>query len=392
MRLAFRIALRFLSSNKGQTALIVLGIAIGISVQIFIGSLIEGLQASLLDSTIGRSSHITIEANKKNDPVLDYNEVIMKLNQNTSSSIDTKQIKVVSEVITRGAFLIKEDTTQQILVKAFNQVNAEELYQFDAAILEGSWPSENEILIGNVLAKELELSLGDKIEILTSQGTLHEVRISGIFDLKVAAINQSWSITTLDNARSIFSIPDNEVSAIELQINEPFTADEFAKTLAAEIEREDVKYTDWKSQNEQLLSGLSGQSTSSLMIQVFVVISVVLGIASVLAISVLQKSRQIGILKAMGVDNPMSSMIFLFQGFLLGILGGVFGILFGLGLLWSFTKFALNADGTPVVPILINPSFILLSGFIAIAASTIASIIPARKSMKLSPMEVIKNG
>ncbi|MBN2222212.1 MAG: ABC transporter permease, partial [Vallitaleaceae bacterium] len=81
MRLAFRIALRFLSSNKGQTALIVLGIAIGISVQIFIGSLIEGLQASLLDSTIGRSSHITIEANKKNDPVLDYNEVIMKLNQ-----------------------------------------------------------------------------------------------------------------------------------------------------------------------------------------------------------------------------------------------------------------------------------------------------------------------
>ncbi|HAS72860.1 MAG TPA: ABC transporter permease, partial [Clostridiales bacterium UBA8960] len=118
----------------------------------------------------------------------------------------------------------------------------------------------------------------------------------------------------------------------------------------------------------------------------------VLGIASVLAITVLQKSRQIGILKAMGINDKVSSLVFLFQGFILGIMGGLLGIIFGLGLLWSFSKFALNADGTPVVPIFINFSFIGLSGLIAVSASTLASIIPALKSRKLSPIEVIKNG
>ena len=147
-----------------------------------------------------------------------------------------------------------------------------------------------------------------------------------------------------------------------------------------------------EASNEQLLSGLTGQSTSSLMIQVFVVISVVLGIASVLAITVLQKSKQIGILKAMGINDRTSSYIFLSQGFILGVLGGILGIIFGIGLLFIFSNFALNPDGTPVVPIFINPMFIGLSGLIAILASTGASIIPALKSKKLSPIEVIRNG
>jgi lipoprotein-releasing system permease protein len=94
----------------------------------------------------------------------------------------------------------------------------------------------------------------------------------------------------------------------------------------------------------------------------------------------------------MGINDKVSSLVFLFQGFILGIMGGLLGIIFGLGLLWSFSKFALNADGTPVVPIFINFSFIGLSGLIAVSASTLASIIPALKSRKLSPIEVIKNG
>jgi lipoprotein-releasing system permease protein len=128
------------------------------------------------------------------------------------------------------------------------------------------------------------------------------------------------------------------------------------------------------------------------MIQVFVIISVVLGIASVLAISVVQKSRQIGILKAMGIKDSTSSLIFLLQGFMLGVFGGVLGILLGFGLLYSFTSFALNPDGTPVVPILINVNFIGFSALVAITASTLAALIPARRSSKLNPIEVIKNG
>lgn len=108
--------------------------------------------------------------------------------------------------------------------------------------------------------------------------------------------------------------------------------------------------TNWKAENAALLSGLSGQTALSLMIQVFVLISVVLGIASVLAISVVQKSRQIGILKAKGMHNPKASLVFLFQGFLLGVLGAIAGVGLGIGLSWSFATFVTNPDGSSWYP------------------------------------------
>lgn len=389
MRLSFRIALRFLLSNKGQTFLILLGIAIGISVQIFIGSLIQGLQASLLDATIGSSPHITISAQEKNTP-MDHSQQLIEVIKKSDGTITS-----LSDSITVGAFIKTGDRSEQVVVRGFDFTLSNDIYKFDERLLDSSSTlpvKSDEVIIGKGIADEFDLRKGDTIELLSVDGTTVKATISGVFDLKVAAINQSWVLGTKALAREITGYGDDQVSEIELQIEAPFEADTVSAAIDRAINNKDIKVIDWKSQNEQLLSGLSGQSTSSLMIQVFVVISVVLGIASVLAISVMQKSRQLGILKAMGINDSMASTIFLSQGVLLGLGGAILGILFGFGLLYSFTTFALNPDGTPVVPILISPSFIALSGAIAIIASTIASLIPALKSRKLSPMEVIKNG
>ncbi len=387
MRLAFRIALRFLTSSKGQTALIAVGIAVGISVQIFIGSLIEGLQISLLDATIGSASHITVNPSEKNTPIDDSGDIETWLSTNYS------EITAISPTLSKGAFLKIDDVTEQIVFRGFDPEKANTIYKFDEAMIEGSFNlTGNEVVVGKDLALENDLKIGDDYDIITPEGSVSTVRIVGYFDLKVAAINKSWMIGTIDEARTIFGYEDHQITALEMQIETPFDADLLSEIMISDSVRNDISFDNWKAQNEQLLSGLNGQSTSSLMIQVFVVISVVLGIASVLAITVLQKSRQLGILKAMGINDRTSSLVFLFQGFILGILGGILGIIFGLGLLLSFSKFALNADGTPVVPIFINYSFIGLSGLIAVTASTLASIIPALKSKKLSPIEVIKNG
>ena len=128
------------------------------------------------------------------------------------------------------------------------------------------------------------------------------------------------------------------------------------------------------------------------MRQVFVLVEVLLGISSVLAISVVQRSKQLGILKAMGIKDRDASLIFVFQGLMLGFIGALLGILLGFGLLYFFTKFAVNPDGSPVVPIYINTGFLVLSGLFAVASAVIASLIPARLSSKLNPIEVIKNG
>jgi lipoprotein-releasing system permease protein len=219
-----------------------------------------------------------------------------------------------------------------------------------------------------------------------------QLKVSGLIDLKVAAINSSWVVGDIEVGREVFGFGEEEVTSIEMQVEEPFDSDIIASRLESDIDRDDLKLSEWKTLNEQLLSGLSGQSTSSLMIQIFVIISVVLGISSVLAITVMQKSRQIGILKAMGIKDRTASLIFLMQGFIFGVVGGAIGIAMGIGLLFIFSKFALNADGTPVVPIFIDPVFIAISGLIAVLASTVASVIPAIKSKNLSPIEVIRNG
>ncbi len=207
----------------------------------------------------------------------------------------------------------------------------------------------------------------------------------------MAAINKSWIITELSTAQGILGYED-AVTAIEMKVKDVFEADILDAKLSSALMDDGLVIDNWKAQNEELLSGLNGQSISSIMIQVFVLIAVVLGIASVLAITVIQKSKQIGILKAMGIKDLTTSFIFLFQGLILGIIGAVVGIAFGLGLCISFTKFALNPDGTPVIPLYINYSFILFSGGVAIASAIVASLIPARRSLKLDPIEVIRNG
>jgi lipoprotein-releasing system permease protein len=94
----------------------------------------------------------------------------------------------------------------------------------------------------------------------------------------------------------------------------------------------------------------------------------------------------------MGIKNRQASLVFLYQGLILGVLGGLAGVALGLGLAYSFTVFARNPDGTPVVALLIDPAFFLLSFLIAVTASSLASLIPARKSARLDPIEVIRNG
>lgn len=387
MRLAFRIAWRFLFSNKGQTFLIALGIAVGIAVQIFIGSLINGLQASLVDTTIGKSSHITYLAKEKNTAIKNA----MDLEQTVKNSIAS--YTAVSPTVSNGAFLKTGSSTEQVLIRGFDFEKANKIYKFDKALTSGRLPKNaGEVILGVDLTKDFNIALDSNIDLVTPAGKSYQAKVVGLFDFKVAAINKTWVVSTIDYARKIFSWGEDEISSLEIQLAKPFDADIITTELINSNKNDSIKIENWKEQNAQLLSGLSGQSTSSYMIQVFVLISVVLGIASVLAISVLQKSKQIGILKAMGIQDRTASWIFLFQGIILGVLGGAFGIGIGFGLLYSFTTFALKPDGTPVVPILIDIRFIAISGGIAVLSSTLASIFPARKSKKLSPIEVIKNG
>ncbi len=387
MKLSFQIARRFLKSNLAQTIIIILGIGIGVSVQIFIGSLITGLQKSLVESTIGNSSQITITSEANDGLISDYGPLLEK-----AGKADDR-IEYVSPALDNAAFLSYDGKSQSLLVRGFEESGAENIYSLSKYITEGSFPaSDNEVLLGKALKDKYGLSVGDSFDLIAPDKSTHTCIISGFFDLKVAAVNSNWCITSLSNAQTLFNTGD-KISSIEMQLYEDkvFSADEVMNNISLALNESDLSLTNWKIQNESLLSGLQGQSISSLMIQVFVMISVVLGIASILAITVMQKSRQIGILKAMGIKNGKASLIFLFEGIILGVFGAIIGIGLGLGLAYAFSAFALNADGTPVVALYIDKNFIALSGLIAVLACMIASLIPARRSSKLNPIDIIRN-
>jgi lipoprotein-releasing system permease protein len=385
MMLPFKIAVRFLTSNKGQTALIALGIAVGVAVQIFIGSLIQGLQKSLIDKTIGNSPHITITSNTDDEFINKYEKTVNKL----ITSING--VTNVSVSVENPALIKKDDKSYSVLIRGMEIEKSDKIYNIKSKIYQGRMPKRNfEVLIGRELRSELGADIGDEIGVLTNTGQVIEFRITGFYDLNVASLNKTWMITSLETAQRAFSL-EGKVTSIEMQVSEVFIADEIADKIASSIGR-DFKVDNWKAQNAELLSGLNGQSVSSIMIQVFVLIAVILGIASVLAISVVQKSKQIGILKAMGIKDSTASLIFLFQGLLLGIIGSILGVALGILLSLVFTKFALNPDGKPVVDLYITNKFIGFSALIALASAVLAALIPARRSSQLNPIEVIKNG
>jgi lipoprotein-releasing system permease protein len=281
-------------------------------------------------------------------------------------------------------------SSQNSLLRGFNFERANKIYDFSTNIIGELPENKNEILIGKEFSEEYNISISNSILLINSFNKSETFRVSGIFDLDVARLNKSWLITNLELVQD-FSSLNNGISMKEIQINDVFIADPFASDISKEIDST-LNITNWKDQNQQLLSGLQGQDISSLMIQTFVLVAVALGLSSILAISVVRRSRQIGLLKAMGLKDASASLIFLFQRLILGVFAAVFGILFGPGLSCSFTKLAVNSDGTSVAELLVNPTFIVISAIIVVLVAIVAALSPARKSSILSPVKVIKNG
>ena len=392
MTLPLRIALRFLRRDKLQTLLIIVGISIGVSVQIFTGILLNSLQSSLLNNFIGNSSQITILSDTDDPFIEGYDDIVNDLE-------DFDELTAVSVVNDQIGTILIGTEAESVQLRGFKIDDADEIYNIAERIYEGEEPNDDfEAIIGADLNDELELEEGDKLTIFgfitVGNNTIPVNRtfeIVGFFDLGSGSINSRWVITTLESVQDMYNTNDT-VTAIEMQVKEEllYEADAIADDIDKELDLkdDDLKITNWIDENQNLLNGLQSQSLSSYFIQSFVLISVVIGIGSVLAITVVQKQRQLGILKAMGINNRTSSLIFIFQGLILGILGAIGGISLGIFFLYGFTQ----ASASDFIVISYDPIFISISAIIIIGSSVLAALGPAIKSSKLDPIEVIRSG
>lgn len=389
----WKIALRFLTDGKSQTLFILLGIAVGVAVQVFLSSLIGGLQVDLVNSTIGTSPQITVNPKEqsfendegavyinnplKEEKIADYKDIISGLDQ-------IKEITAVSPSVQGNAFYNQGGASAPLFIKGIDIERADKIYNIKGRIVSGNpLIDATRLLIGKEFSDEYNLVSGDIINITMPDSQIQKFIVGGIFDLENKNLNSGWAFADISRAQRIYNLGGN-ISNIELQVTDPFEADKVAVNI--ESSYKDISADNWKDENAQLLSALTAQSSSSLTIQAFVLLAIALGISSVLAVSVVQKSKQIGILKAMGTTSSSASRIFLLQGAVLGLIGSLFGVLMGLGL----TQVFLLGTGSSI-PLLIEKNNIVIVIIIATAAGTISSFVPARKSSKLSPMEVIRN-
>jgi len=396
----FKVALRFLKEGKNQTVFILIGIGIGVAVQVFLYSLISGLQENLIDKTVGSSYHIkgVINNSYYNEDIFDSYSVI--ISENSNRELDEKDIsnwrgifdeislrKDVKEImaIYDGIGIIsKGNSEKSILLRGVEYKENNDIYNLKKSLASGKmFSGAGEIVIGKTIANDLNIEVGEFVSINNSLGSDNEFYVSGIYDLDNESINGSWIFSDLMTSQNFFN-KKGYLTAIEIQVYDIFQADEIGNEL--ESIYSDMKFENWKENNKSLLSGLRSQSSSSNLIQVFVLLAVALGISSVLAVSVIQKSRQIGILKAMGTTDDSVAKIFLIQGGILGFLGSLLGVFIGILLVKIFE----NVAATFKVSVSIRT--ILISILVSTIVGTVSAFIPSRNSAKLAPVEVINNG
>ena len=401
MNFELKMALRFIGSGKSQTFFIIVGIAVGVAVQIFLGSLITSLQVSLVNETIGNSSHITIRSEDDDiTQILDEtqsNATLYRGNLATGAKNLDNWAPIVEEIkndpsvtsvspTLQGTALIRSGgMNKSVQIKGIFFKEADSIYDISPRMVEGNPAVEgNTIIMGTTLAEDLGIQSGDSVNLLLPNGGSVRLIVGGTFDLQNEGVNKSLLFMDLRRAQKLFNTGD-AVSSIETQVIDPFKVDIIAQDWRGRLGK--VKIDEWKELNAQLLSALSSQSSSSYTIQFFVILSITLGIASVLAVSVIQKSKEIGILKAMGTTKKSASQIFILQGLILGFAGSMVGVIAGILLLTAFN----SAEGL-TFSISFRWSNVLILASIATAAGAIASVIPARRSANLNPMEAIKNG
>ena len=399
------VALRYLRDGRAQTALILAAVSIGVSVIVFLSALINGLQASLIRQTLGSQPHVTLApadlVARPLSPEGTVTAVVLERAPQVLRSIDQWRsvltqveripgVVAASPTVTGAAFAVRGVAERPIVVRAVEPERFLAVIDVASRMQSGQYRVVgDDVVIGAGLPERLGVSVGDKMRLTTAGGARDAlVSIAGVFDLGNKEVNERWVVTTLRQGQTLFDLPGG-ASTIELKVSEVFDAERVAVDAA---ELTGLEANSWMKVNAQLLVGLRSQSSSKTMIQFFVVLAVTLGIASVLIVSVVQKSREIGILRAVGTSRGTVQRIFLIQGGLVGLVGAVIGGALGAAFAIFFEHLAANPDGSPTFPVDLAPSLFFLSGLLAVGIGLVAAFLPARRAASLDPATAIRYG
>lgn len=398
---AFTVARRYLTSSPGQTGLLLAGVALGVTVFVFITALIQGLAIRLTDEVTANSAHVTLEPPTRVARILAVPQVrsegiaqvstfqrrqIREWRSVVALVRTQKGVSAISPQVSGSAFLVRGEAVQPVSVTGIEPESLDVVSSISTHIISGrSQFGSDGLLVGARLAEELGLSVGQPVLLRTDRGAERLLTVHGVYRTGLQSLDARVVFLSLQTARPIFRLPEG-VTNIEIKLVRPEEAREVARFLE---EATGLRSTPWQEKNESLDDALAAQGQTGRLIQIFSLVSILIGVSSALVLSAYRRRPEIGIMRATGVSGGFIARVFLLQGLMIGLLGALLGCAIGYGLCrWLATL--TRADGSPALPIAPEQGGYVAALVLTTLGAVLASLLPARAASRIDPLEAIQ--
>lgn len=402
-------AIRFLKEGRMQTLFIITGIAIGVAVIIFMSALLTSLQANFIRRVLTSQPHIQIippdevaRVLRSPLPGTDYATTVQRPTQRLRSIDQWQSIAAqlarwpdvthVTPTISASALAVRGDASRSISLTGVDPKIYFKIVKLPEFIVLGPLTegqprlTTEDIIIGTELAKDLGVTIGDKLNITAASGNVRLLTVSAIFDLGNKGANARTTFIALRTAQILANLVGG-VTTLDITVQDPHNAEIVAQAIGVSTGR---TADSWIRTNAQFFTAVSAQQVSFGVIRLFVGLSVAFGIASVLVVSVIQRSKDIGILRAMGTSQRQILTVFLLQGALLGFLGSLVGSALGGAAFWIFHTLVRQADGAEIFPLELQMSLFAAALVLAVITGVAAAAVPALRAAKLDPVVAMR--
>ena len=398
------VAIRFLKEGLVQTLFIIGGISIGVGVIIFMSALLTGLKSNFVNRVLTGQAHIQVIAPKevvramRSSGDRDVVQSTLQSPLQRLKSIDQWQsiaaqiaqmpwVSVVSPAATGAALVIRGSASQSVNLMGIVPDLYYQIVPLPEKIVQGrAVLSGEEVLIGTELASILGVTVGDKISLSSAAGSFNVLTLRGIFDLGNKGANTRTVYVAMRSAQSLLNLT-GVATVLDVTLQDVYQAENIAQKITAMTQ---MQADSWIKTNEQFFTAIGAQTTANTAIRFFVALSVGFGIASVLVVSVVQRSSDIGILRAMGIKRSQILRIFLIQGGLLGLGGALVGACLGASALLLWDVFMRNADGTVMFVLELDGALLLQALALATLTGLLAAFAPALRAARLDPVVAMR--
>ena len=396
-------ASRFLREGRLQTIFIMLGVSIGVGVIIFMSAALAGQLANVTRRVLSAQAHVVllppdeIARPLREAPGVTEEASVQRPFQRVRS-IDQWQtimanvaqmpaVTAVSPMASGSVLAVRGEASRAITVLG---VDADRYYRIvplpDKIVAGIPRLNSEDVVIGTEIAKDLGVTIGDKLRIVPSNGDGATLTVTGLVDLGSKSANQRNAYVALHTAQALLGLIGG-VSSIDLTVQDIYAAEDVAQAISAAT---GIQADSWIHTNNQLYIAINAQAIANRALRFFVALAIAFGIAAVLIVSVVQKSKEIGILRAMGASRGQIMRVFLVQGAVLGLGGSLFGSAIGASAILLWSTLVKNPDGTPLIPLALDPKLFMVSAVLAMLTGLAAAVAPALRGARLDPVVAIR--